>query len=131
MFNIKKIRPLFTGIITTAMTYVGDQNTKKGSILIDTTRLSGTMNPYQTIVAVGDMVHNLKPGDIVRLNFNRYAKGKHTPGKIEENIQKDNFSAVYEFPIVVINDVKYLFLQHNDVEFVVEEYDVDEGGLLQ
>lgn len=132
-FNILKVRPLFTGIVTTATKYVEDR-TFAGGLLIDSTRLSGSLNPFQTVVSVGDMCKDLKPGDIVKLNFKRYARAKHTPGAIDEaeNKQFDNMSISYEIPIIQINGVDHLFLQSNDVEYVVEEYDgVDEGGLLQ
>lgn len=132
MFKIKKVRPLFTGIVTTAKKYVGETTTA-GGILIDTTRMEGSMNPYQTVIAVGAMNKDIKEGDIVKINFKRYEKAKHVPGAIDEstNTQSDNLSKVYEIPMIVMNDQEYLFLQSNDIEYVVEDYEVDEGGLLQ
>ena len=131
MFQIKKIRPLFTGIVTTAKTFVGPVTTESG-LLLDTTKMEGSMNPYQWVVEVGDMVKNIKPGEIVRINFKRYLKAKHVPGVIEDNIQSDNLSATYEIPMVRVNGQDYLFIQNNDIEFVVSDYDgIDEGGLLQ
>ena len=132
MFQILKVRPLFTGIVTTAKKYVGETMTK-GGILLDTTKLSGSLNPYQTVLAVGEMCKDLKEGDIVKINFKRYAKAQHTPGAIDEaqNKQYDNMSITYEIPMIVINDEECLFIQTNDVEYVVEKYIVDEGGLLQ
>lgn len=132
MFKIKKVKPLFTGIITTSKKYVGEVTTA-GGIILDTLKMSGSLNPYQTVIAVGSTVNGIKEGDIVKLNFKRYAKAKHIPGAIDEaeNKQFDSMSISYEIPIININDVEYLFLQNNDVEYVVEEYEVDEGGLLQ
>lgn len=132
-FTIKKVRPLFTGVITTAKRYVGEQYAKKNSLILDTRKMDGSLNPYQTVVSVGGTVRDVKEGDIVKINFSRYAKAKHTPGAIDaaENKQFDNLSWDYEIPIIVIEDVDYLFLQDRDIEYVVEEYEVDEGGLLQ
>ena len=132
-FTIKKVRPLFTGVITTAKRYVGEQSAKKGGLIIDTRKMDGSMNPYQTVYSVGGTVRDIKEGDVVKINFSRYAKTKHTPGAIDEaeNVQSDNLSWTYEIPIIVINDVQYLFIQDRDIEYIVEEYDVDEGGLLQ
>lgn len=131
-FEIKKVRPLFTGVVTTARKYVGEVRTA-GGILLDTTRMEGSLNPYQTVIAVGNTVHDVKEGDIVKLNFKRYAKAQHTPGAIDEaqNKQFDNMTITYEIPMIVINGEETLFLQANDIEYVVEEYEVDEGGLLQ
>jgi len=131
-FTIKKIKPMFTGVVTTARRYVSDQRTTKGGLLLDTTKMVGTINPYQFVVSVGSMVKDLKEGDVVKINFKRYAKAKHIPGVIEDNVQSDNMSVTYEIPMVTIDGVDYLFIQNNDIEFIVEEYDgVDEGGLLE
>lgn len=132
-FTIKKVRPLFTGVITTAKRYVGTQTAKKGSLILDTRKMDGSMNPYQTVYSVGGTVRDIKEGDVVKINFARYAKAKHTPGAIDEaeNVQSDNLGWTYEIPVIIINDIEYLFIQDRDIEYVVEDYDVDEGGLLQ
>ena len=132
-FNIKKVKPLFTGVVTTAKKYVGGTTTR-GGLLLDTTRMEGTLNPYQWVVSVGDMCKDIHEGDIVKINFKRYAKAKHLPGAIDEsqNIQSDNLSITYEIPMIELNGVEHLFLQSNDIEYIVTDYDgIDEGGLLQ
>lgn len=131
-FNIKKVRPLFTGVITTANEIKGEQRTA-GGLIIDVSKREGTLNIFQTVVSVGKMVTDVKPGDIVCLNFKRYKAVQHLPGKIgEDNVQTDDMVANYEIPQIIIDGRKHLFVQNNDIEFVVEEYDgVDEGGLLQ
>lgn len=130
MFTIKKVRPLFTGVVTTARKYVGETTTA-GGLIVDTTKMEGTLNNYQIVTAVGTMVKDLKEGDIVKINYKRYAKAKHVPGAIEDNIQSDNMSVVYEIPMINISGEEYLFIQNNDIEYVVEDYELDEGGLLQ
>lgn len=132
MFKIKKAKPMFTGIITTATKYVGEQMTA-GGLLLDTTRMAGSLNPYQTVISVGDMCKDIKEGDVVKINFKRYAKAQHTPGAIDEaqNKQFDNMSITYEIPIIELDGKDCLFIQSNDVEYIVTDYEVDEGGLLQ
>lgn len=134
MFTIKGVKPMFNGIVTTARRYVGDTTTR-GGLLLDTKKMEGTMNPFQWVVSVSDMVHNttgLKKGDIVNINFKRYAKVNHVPGAIENNVQSDNMNISYEIPMIDIDGVEYLFLQSNDIEFIVTDYDgIEEGGLLQ
>lgn len=132
MFKIKKVRPLFTGIVCTAKRYVGDIKTA-GGLLLDTTRMEGGLNPYQTIIAVGDMCRDVKEGDIVKINFKRYAKSKHVPGAIDDaqNLQHDDFTITYEIPMINLDGQECLFIQTNDIEYVVTDFEVDEGGLLQ
>lgn len=129
--KIKKIKPLFTAVITTAKRYVGDQYTEKNGLIVDTRKMSGAINVFQTVIAVGTTVHGIQVGDIVKVNYDRYARAKHVPGRIEDNIQSDNYSAAYEIPVIELNDEECLYLQDRDIEFVVEEYEADEGGLLQ
>lgn len=132
MFKIKKVKPLFTGIITTAKTYVGDQTTK-GGLLLDGTRRAGELNCYQTVLAVGEMCKDVKEGDIVKLNYKRYLRVDHNGGMIDKGMNKqyDKMNVVYEIPKIEMNEQDCLFLQSADIEYIVEDYDVDEGGLLQ
>ena len=132
-FVIKKVRPLFTGVIVTAKKYVGEQAAKKGGLIIDTRKMDGRLNPYQTVVSVGSTVRDVNEGDVVKINFSRYALAQHRPGKVDaaENVQDDDVNWVYEIPKITIEDVDYLFIQDRDIEYIVEDYEVDEGGLLQ
>lgn len=132
-FKIKQIRPLFTGVVTTARKYVGDQSAVVNGLVLDTRKMDGSLNPYQTVIAVGTSVRDVKEGDVVKIDFNRYVKTKHTPGAIDEaeNKQFDNMSLTYEIPTIFINDQECLYLQINDLSYVITDYEVDEGGLLQ
>ena len=131
-FKILKVRPLFTGVVTTAKKYVGEVTTG-GGLILDTRKMDGSLNPYQTVISVGAMCKDVKEGDVIKINFKRYAKAKHTPGAIDEAEHKqfDNMTITYEIPMIVINDQECLFIQSNDIEYVVEKFTVDEGGLLQ
>lgn len=134
MFKIKKVHPLFTGVIVTANTYQGETTTANG-LIIDTTRMEGQLNNYQYVVAVGTTVKDIEAGDIVKCNFKRYAMANHTPGNLDaaNNKQLDNMSYTYEIPMVVIDGKEHLLLQVNDLEYYMkpDEVEVDEGGLLQ
>lgn len=134
MFKIKAIQPLFTGVVTTAKRYVGDQFDQSSSgLIIDTRRLDGALNVFQTVIAVGDTVRSVKVGDIVKLNYNRYAQINHPRGKIENNIEDDsNMGYSYSIPSIYLEGYgDCLLVQNNDIEYVVTDYEVDEGGLLQ
>ena len=131
MFNIKKIRPLFTGVVTTAMTYKEDKKTSDSGLIYDVSKRKGDINIYQRVVAVGDMVRGLKEGDIVCVNYKRYAIPLQKAGAIENNIQKSEISYTYQIPMVTLNGEDYFYLQNNDIEYVVEEADIPDGGLLE
>ena len=130
-FKIKKVRPMFTAVLTTARTYVGDVKTQGG--LFDPTKMSGDLNIFQTVVAVGTTVSGVKEGDIVKVNYKRYAKATHVPGALDEGENKivDNMSITYEIPVIDVDGQQCLLLQNNDIEYVVMEYEADESGLIQ
>lgn len=131
MFRIKKIRPMFTGIVTTAHTYSEDVKTESG-IFLGGTKTAGSLNVNQWVLAVGPMVKDINVGDIVHINFKRYMVANHVPGKIEDNIQKDMYSARLEVPAIEIDGQTCLMLQNNDIEYVIEDYDgIEAGGLLE
>lgn len=126
---IKEVKPLFTGVVTTAKKFVQDNKTEGGLFIAN--QIKGTLNTFQTVVAVGTTVQGVKPGDIVKCNFKRYIKQKHVPGSIDnDNTMHDNYSYFYEIPTVDINGVEHLLIQNNDIEYVAI-VETDDGGLLQ
>lgn len=118
--NVKKIRPLYSSIVTTMNKYEEDEY--NGS-LIDSTKTKGTLKEYQKVVAVGDFVHNIQVGDLVCINPSRYAVKKHKEGSLKDGVVTDNPVITYNFNVVELNGVPHLLLSDRDIEFVVEEYD--------
>ena len=70
MLKVKKIRPMFTSLITTMDKY--EQDVKIGG-LIDTTKQQGGLKEYQKVLAIGSSVKDVKVGDIVCVNPARFA----------------------------------------------------------
>lgn len=118
--NVKKIRPLYTSIVTTMDKYEEDEY--NGS-LIDSTKTKGTLKEYQKVVAVGDLVKNIQVGDLVCINPSRYAVKKHKEGSLKDGVVTDNPVITYNFNVVELNGVPHLLLSDRDIEFIVEDYD--------
>ena len=123
MLNIKKIRPLFTKIVTTLERYEEDQTTKGG--LVVAKKQAGSVKEYQRIVAVGSNPAGLKVGDIVMINPARYAVMKHKQGSLKDGVIEDNPVIGYNLPIIELDGVPHLLLETQDVDFVIEEYEDD------
>lgn len=121
MIKIKGIKPMFTKILTTMNKYEEDELTAGG--LIDTTKTQGTLKEYQTVVAVGNMVRNVKVGDLVCVNPERYAIKKHEAGSLKDGVICDNPVIKYNFNIMEINDIPHLLLDENDVSFIITDYE--------
>lgn len=121
MLKVKKIKPLFTAIITTMEKYEEDVRTASG--LIDTTKQQGGLKEYQTVLAVGDSVRTIKVGDLVCVNPTRFAVKKHQAGSLKDGIVIDNPVVTYNFDVVEMDGKQCLLLQDRDIDFVIEEYE--------
>ena len=125
---IKKVKPMFNGLITTMNRYEQDVKVK-GTDLIDSSK-SNAVKEYQTVVAVGPMVRGIEVGDTVFINPNRYAVMKHKAGSLQDGVIKDNPVVGYNFDIVEIEGVNHLYLQDSDIKFVAEIEEFNENPLI-
>lgn len=131
MLNIKKIKPLNSYVVLTADKYEKSQ-TIGGSSILDTHKMEGALKEYQTVVAVGNLVRNIKEGDIVSINPKRYAVMKHQEGSLKDGVITDNPVIRYNFPTVMLDHEEYLLLQDNDINYVIleSEEEPDEDPVL-
>lgn len=120
MLKVKKIRPLFTSLITTMDKY--EHDVKIGG-LIDTTRQQGGLKEYQKVLAVGSSVRDIKVGDVVYVNPARFAVRKHQAGSLKDGIVTDNPVTTYNFDVVEMDGKQCLLLQDRDIDFIIEEYE--------
>lgn len=125
MINIKKVRPLFTKIVTTLNRYEEDQTTNSG--LIVAKRQAGSVKEYQRVVAVGSNPAGIKVGDIVMVNPARYAVMKHEKGSLKDGVIEDNPVLGYNLPIIELDGVPHLLLETSDIDFVIEDYEDGEN----
>lgn len=121
MLVIKKIQPMYTKILTTMCKYEEDEMTAGG--LIDSTKTQGTLKEYQTVIAVGNSVRNVKVGDLVCINPDRYAVKKHEAGSLKDGVITDNPVIKYNFNIMELEGVPHLLLDENDVSFIITDYE--------
>lgn len=124
MLKIKKIRPMFTHLITTMDKY--EEDVKSNSGLIDTKKQKGSVKEYQKVIAVGPLVRNINVGDTVLINPKNYRQTKHEPGSLKDGVITDNPVIGYNIPIVEINGKQFMYLSDNDIEYVVEEFEETE-----
>ena len=120
MLKIKKIKPLFTSIITTMDKYEQDQVVNG---IIDTTRSQGTIKEYQTVLAVGSSVRDIKEGDLVSINPTRFAVKQHKAGTLKDGVVTDNPVIGYNFDIIEVDDKPCLLLQDRDINFIIEDFE--------
>ena len=70
MLELRKIKPMFSQVLVTEDLYGYDDYSASGIIV----HFKGDVKNYQTVLAVGDDVRFVKPGDKVSINFYKYAE---------------------------------------------------------
>lgn len=120
MLKVKKIKPMFTALITTMDKY--EKDVKIGG-LIDTTRQQGGLKEYQKVLAVGSSVRDIKVGDVVCVNPARFAVKKHQADSLKDGVVTDNPVTTYNFDVVEMDGKQCLLLQDRDVDFIIEEWE--------
>lgn len=125
---IKKVKPMFNGIVTTMNKYPVD-TVIKGTNLVDSSK-SGSVKEYQTVIAVGPTVRGIEPGDTVFINPKRYAVMKHKEGTLQDGVIKDNPVVGYNFNVVEIDGVEHLYIFDSDVLYVAEVEEFEENPTL-
>ena len=120
MLKVKKIKPMFTALITTMDKY--EKDVKIGG-LIDTTRQQGGLKEYQKVLAVGSSVRDIKVDDIVCVNPARFAVRKHQAGSLKDGVVTDNPVTTYNFDVVEMDGKQCLLLQDRDIDFIIEEWE--------
>lgn len=124
MLHIKKIKPMFTSIVTTGVKYDEDMYDKHG--LIECKK--GDLKTYQKVVAVGSSVRDIKVGDMVMINVLNYAVRKYDPNSLKNDMDM-NKVIDYRFNWITIDDENgnpqdCLLLNDRDVLFAFEGEEV-------
>ena len=118
MLKVKSIKPLFTGVLTTANKY--ETTSTKNGIIVSAKQTEGHIKEYQTVVKVGSSVREIKPGDIVLINPSRYLRKKFDENSIRDDFDK-NPTIEINIPIVVINDKEYFLIEDRDVAYIIDD----------
>lgn len=128
MLKIKKLKPIYTSILTTYNKY-STPETVEGSDIIDPAKAKIMVKEYQKVLGVGNQVRLVKPGDIIVINPMKYAKYKQVLQKNSlrnDTQQYKNEIVGFDFPIVEVNDQEYLLLDERDILYIVEEAEEDD-----
>lgn len=118
MKKLNKIKPMFNRIVTTMNTYEKDQYNGN---LLDTTKQKGSLKEYQTVLAVGTTVRDIKVGDLVCIDPTRYMVTKHREKSLQGNIMGDDIAVGYKFNTIKLGDDECLMLFDQDISFIVED----------
>ena len=112
---------MFTSLITTMDKYEEDMRTSGG--LLDVTKQQGGLKEYQTVLAIGSSVRDIKVGDLVCVNPTRFGVKKHKEGSLKDGVVTDNPTIKYNFDVIEMDGKQCLLLQDRDIDFIIEDYE--------
>lgn len=121
MIKVKKITPMFNRIVTTANRVEMDQ--KVNGIIIPE-KLKGGYDEYQTVIAVGSMVHNLNPGDLVCIDPSAYGRPVHKEHiDSVKGLSDDTVQMAYYIPTIEVDGKECMFIADRDIAYKVDDYE--------
>lgn len=129
MLHIKKIKPLFTSVVTTGEKYEEDM-IENGLIVAN----KGDLKTYQKVVAVGEAVRGVNVGDQVMINVLNYAVRQYDPNSIKNDMGM-NKVVKYAFNWLTIDDEngnpqECLLLNDRDLLFAFEGEEKNETVIV-
>ena len=91
----------------------------------------GDLKLWQTVVATGSTVRDVKTGDKVMLIPDHFAVKKYNKNSVQNDLD-NNPVLTYNFPFETIDDEKgepqeYLYISDNDVKYIFEGEERDEA----
>jgi len=131
MLHIKKIKPLFTSIVTTAEKF--SEDVRIGGI-IQQEQKKGDLKLYQKVLAVGSSVRDIKVGDMVMINPIAYVHKKYPKDSVQNDMDINPTLSI-DIPMIAIDDENgnpkdCLFLNDRDIRFVFEGEEKNESLII-
>ncbi len=129
MLHIKKIKPLFTSIVTTGERY--EEDMYDNSLIV---ARKGDLKTYQKVIAVGSSVRDIKEGDQVMINVMNYAVKKYSKNSIQNDMD-NNPTVDFRFNWVTLDDSQgepkeCLLLNDRDILFAFEGEEKNEKLII-
>lgn len=124
MLRIDKIKPLFTGIVTTGNRYEEDMRT--GGVIVAN---KGDLKAYQTVIAIGSTVRDIAVGDKVMIDLSHFAVMKIDPQSIKKEFDMDKV-VKWNIPWITVGEQDCLLINDRDVKFVFEGDEVNEPLIM-
>lgn len=125
MLHIKKIKPMFTSIVTTADRFEDDVM-DNGLIVAK----KGDLKLWQSVIAVGSSVRDVNENDKVMLSFENYKVKKYGKNTVKDDMDA-NPTVGYNLPWVALDDEEgvtkeCLLLDNRDIQYVFEGDEIEE-----
>ena len=122
MLKLRKVKPIGCQVLVTENLYGWDDFDEAGLII----HKRGDLKTYQEVIAVGDDVKMVKPGDVVEINFYKYCEFKNDPNSVKVNgINEVVDIHLNEIELVDANDepVRCFLIDQRDVKYILSDFE--------
>lgn len=123
MLKLKKITPVYTSILVSCDKYQSPEKIGDTKI-IDPAKSKIMIKEHQTVLAVGNLVHIVKPGDKIAINPMKYAKFKQVYQKNSLRNDTEQFKKEivgFDFPTIEVDNQELMLLDERDILYIVDE----------
>ena len=129
MLHIKKIKPMFTSLVTTGNVY--EEDMKENGIIV---AKKGDIKEYQTVVAIGSSVRDINVGDTVMIDMLHFAVTKYDPNSIKNDMDMNKVVKL-NIPWVYMDNEKgepqrYMLISDRDVKYVFQGEEKNEAIII-
>ena len=121
MLKLKRIKSIGCQVLVTKNLYGWDDFDDAGLIMHG----RGEIKSYQTVIAVGDDVKFVKPGDVVEINFYKYCEFVDDPNSVKVN--GTNKVLRYHLNIVEMvgeddEPVDCFLIDQREIKYILEDF---------
>lgn len=120
---LKEIQPLNSQILTTANKYEKETKLELKGRILKPKELPGEYKHFQTVLAVGPQVRQVKPGDVIEIDPTAYIVYEHPEDRdsVRELVKVRNVGHV-ELPIIEIDGEERCLLLERDARYIIKSY---------
>lgn len=123
MLKLRKITPIGSQVLVTESLYGWDDANEAGIIV----HKKGDIKTYQEVIAIGRDVSFVKPGDMVEINFFRFAELEKDPKSVK-SIEGSNRMVSLRLNEVEMEGtdgepVNCFLIDQRDIKYILEDYD--------
>lgn len=122
MLKLRKIKPIGCQVLVTENLYGWDDFDESGLII----HKRGDLKTYQEVIAVGDDVKFMKPGDVVEINLYKYCEFENDPNSVKVNGSNKVVNIHLNEIEMTGTDgepVTCFLIDQRDVKFILEDFE--------
>ena len=129
MLHIKDIKPRYTQVLTTGDKY--EEDMKSGGVIV---AYKDSLKLYQKVIAVGNMVKDIEPGDTVMLDYSAYEVKRYDKNSLQNDLD-NNKTIRLDLPWVTMDDEEgnpqsYLLMDDRDIKFKCSVEETNESIIV-